>query len=292
MKNAVWLSDIHLNFLSADISQRFIASLQKIPAESIWISGDIGESDTIVEYLEKLSRDLQTPIYFVLGNHDYYRSSIEEVRSRIQNLNKNSQNLVWLNDTDVLEISPDIGLLGHDSWADGGLGDYFNSNLIMSDFFLIEDFSPFEVKSIKIDQALRNTTELFELILGNKTKQKRLALMQKLAHEAADHFKKYLPSALKQYQQIYLLTHIPPFQKACWHKGKPTDDFGLPYFACKTVGDTLIDIMKQHPKSKLTVLCGHTHERIEINILDNLKVLTAQADYGRSEIQKTFLIPD
>ena len=291
MRNVVWLSDIHLNFLSADNILHFIASLKKIPAEAIWISGDIGESDTLIEYLENLSLELQIPIYFVLGNHDYYRSSIEEVRSKIQDLNNNSQDLFWLNDTAVVEISPDIGLIGHDSWADGGLGDYFNSNLIMSDFFLIEDFSPFEVKSIKIDQALRNTTELFELILGNKSKQKRLALMQKLAHEAADHFKKHLPSALKQYQHIYLLTHIPPFQKACWYKGKPTDDFGLPYFACKTVGDILIDIMHRHPQRNLTVLCGHTHERVEVNILDNLKVLAAHADYDRPEIQKIFTFP-
>ena len=115
--------------------------------------------------------------------------------------------------------------------------------------------------------------------------------MQGLAQEAADHFKKHLPSALSHYQHIYLLTHIPPFQKACWYKGKPTDNSGLPYFACKTVGDTLTDIMKQHPKINITFLCGHTHERIEINILDNLKVLTAHAYYGRSEIQKIFTLP-
>lgn len=290
MKKVAWLSDIHLNFLSPDQTVELIAAIKKSEAESLWISGDIAEGDTIAANLEKLSRELELPLYFVLGNHDYYRSSIAEVRSSIQNLCRSHPGLNWLNDSEVIKVSDDTALLGHDSWADGGLGNYANSNLIMSDFFLIEDFSPFEVKSIQIDQALRNTTELFELILGTKSKQTRLALMQSLAQEAANHIQKLLPNALKHYRHIFFLTHIPPFQKACHYKGMPTDDSGLPYFASKVVGDALIEIMRQFPYRYLTVLCGHTHERVEVDILDNLKVLTAQAEYGHFAIQKIFSI--
>jgi 3',5'-cyclic-AMP phosphodiesterase len=43
--------------------------------------------------------------------------------------------------------------------------------------------------------------------------------------------------------------------------------------------------MESRPNRKLTVLCGHTHGRGEVEILPNLKVLTGGAQYGKPEIQ-------
>ena len=42
--------------------------------------------------------------------------------------------------------------------------------------------------------------------------------------------------------------------------------------------------MRAHPKSNLLVLCGHTHGGGEIKVLDNLRVLTGEAEYGRLRI--------
>jgi len=71
--------------------------------------------------------------------------------------------------------------------------------------------------------------------------------------------------------------HVPPFRNACWHEGKISDDEYLPHFACKAVGDVLVDVMKKYPEGKLTVLCGHTYSKGVANILPNLYELAAHS---------------
>ena len=45
-------------------------------------------------------------------------------------------------------------------------------------------------------------------------------------------------------------------------------------------------VMQAHPNSKLLVLCGHTHGGGEIAVLDNLRVLTGEAEYGRPTMSR------
>jgi hypothetical protein len=293
MKRAIWLSDIHLDHLPPPDSALFLESIRKLSGTSIWISGDIGRADTIVEFLVQMESTLAQPIYFVLGNHDYYLSSINNVRSRIQKACGNSQRLCWLCDSDAVEISPDVGLLGHDSWADGRLGDYDRSDLLLNDYILIRDFNPFLQRSENAAQSFPlNPHDLMDLIYGKQTKQDRLLRMQALVDEAVEYIERHLPAALAKFKHIYFLTHVPPFKEACWHQGRISDDNGLPHFSAKAVGETLVRIMEKHPDRQLTVLCGHTHSGGVAQVLDNLVVYTAQAVYGSPDIQKIFSLED
>jgi hypothetical protein len=255
----------------------------------IWIGGDIGRADTIVEFLGQMESSLEQPIFFVLGNHDFYLSSIKNVRSRVQKACTSSQRLCWLCHSDVIKIAPDVGLLGHDSWADGRLGNYDASDLLLNDYILIRDFNPFLQRSENAGQSFPlNPDHLMDLIYGKQAKQNRLIIMQALAEEAVEHIEKRLPAALENYRQVYFLTHVPPFKEACWHQGRISDDNGLPHFSAKVVGDALVRIMEKHPDRQLTVLCGHTHSGGVAQILPNLEVYTSQATYGSPEIQKIF----
>jgi len=171
--------------------------------------------------------------------------------------------LVWLNAADVVSIGKDTALVGHDSWADGRLGDYWASPVVLNDFLLIEEFLP----------------------LG---KRERLEFLQTLANDAAAFFERVLPEAIGNSQSVVLVTHVPPFRQACWHEGKiSTDDF-LPHFASKNVGDVLLSVMEAHPDCHLRVLCGHTHGGGTAEILPNLRVYSGGADYGAPRVQMVF----
>ena len=98
-----------------------------------------------------------------------------------------------------------------------------------------------------------------EFIRDGASKADRLRVLNKLGDEAAQFFQEMLPKALAQFQQVYLVTHVPPFREATWYMGGISDDNFLPHFSCKVVGEVLVDIMQQHPDRQLTVLCGHTH---------------------------------
>jgi Icc protein len=292
-KRAIWLSDIHLDHLSPPEAALFLESIKKLSGTSIWISGDIGRADTIVEFLTQMASALEQPIYFVLENHDYYLSSINNVRSRVRKACGNSPRLCWLNDCDVVGIAPDIGLLGHDSWADGRLGNYDGSDLLLNDYILIRDFNPFLQRSENAGQSFPlNPNDLMDLIYGKQTKQNRLLTMQALAEEAVGSIERRLPAALETHKHVCFLTHVLPFKEACWHQGRISDDNGLPHFSAKVVGETLVRIMEKHPDRQLTVLCGHTHSGGVAQVLDNLVVYTAQAAYGSPDIQKIFSFED
>lgn len=45
-------------------------------------------------------------------------------------------------------------------------------------------------------------------------------------------------------------------------------------------------VMLSHPSVKLTVLCGHTHSGGQVQITDNIEVLTGEALYGHPKIQQ------
>jgi 3',5'-cyclic-AMP phosphodiesterase len=258
---AVWLTDIHLNFPGPVAAERFIAEVATSDADCILISGDIGEAPRLTWYLQRLGNRWQRPIYFVLGNHDYYLSSFDEVAASVRRLCENSPHLHWLTGAGIIELTPNMALIGHDSWADGRFGSYERSNVMLNDYVLIHDFRGLD-------------------------KASRLRKMNALGDAAAAHFQEWLPKAFSRYTHVCILTHVPPFREACWHEGNLSDDNFLPHFACKAVGDTLLNIMADYPDRQLTVLCGHTHSSGRAQIRENLVVLTGEAEYSKPKIQK------
>jgi Icc protein len=213
MTRLAWLTDIHLNFLSRDEVEAFAVLLAKTDADLFAITGDIGEAPDVTKYLNLLDSYLQRPIYFVLGNHDFYRGSIAGVREKIRKLCEAVPNLRYLTTAGVVPLTDKTCLIGHDGWADARFGDYWNSDVQMNDWRLIKDF-------VGLDQ------------------EQRLEKLRSLGDEAADHFHRILPDALERFEQVVALTHVPPFSEACLWQGRMTDDNWLPHFCCGAVGNT------------------------------------------------------
>ena len=265
-----WLTDIHLNFMDATERRRFLESVKE-QADVVAVSGDIGESHDVVKYLQEIDEVIQKPTYFVLGNHDFYRGSIAETRVRVAELAGESKHLNYLTAMGVAELTPATAIVGHDGWPDGRLGGYENSEVILSDHLLIAEISQWYENYSLNKHGLKET-------------------LTNLADEAARHFEAMLEEAAGTYPNVIAVTHVPPFREASWYQGKVSGDDYLPYFACKVVGDVLGRTMQAYPQSNLLVLCGHTHSGGELQVLDNLQVLTGEARYGQPVIQQVFEI--
>lgn len=264
----VWVTDPHLNFLPVEKRKAFYAKLMGFDRcnDAIAISGDIcGGSNEI--YLFKELKALRIPVYFVLGNHDYYGGSVADMRRSMKEVATND--LYYLSNCGVIELSPTTALIGHDGWADGGFGNFAATGVMLNDHSLISDLATF----CRYDYVLKEPLSV---------------VMKKFAQESADHIEWCLDEAVRKYKQIFIVTHIPPFREACWYMGKISNDDFLPYFACKVVGEAIKEVAENHPDVKITVLCGHTHSSGEVNILDNLEVLTGAANYGNPTVQRIF----
>ena len=215
-----WLTDIHLSFCPG----RFQELLDRIDAtdpDVVLIGGDVAEALDVTGYRERFAT-LDRPIYFVLGNHDFYHGSIRQVRAAVEDLCRRVENLHYLSSAGVVELTAGAALIGHDGWGDARVGDFDNSDVALNDYRLIEELTG-------IDQ------------------QTRKRLLNALGDEAADHVRSVLPEALERYQQVWFLTNVPPWREACWHEGRNSDADWTPHMACGAVGEALTEIMAEHP---------------------------------------------
>ena len=186
-----WLTDIHLNFLDHAKRHFFYERIIEKAPKGILISGDIAEAPSICDVLIEMEKTLSCPIYFVLGNHDYYCGQIEVVRQNIISLTNKVKNLHWLGHAGVMPLTTDTILLGQDGWADGRLGDYHHSSIRLNDERLIADF--FQQKCLSHDRLL--------------------ATMQKWADQDARQLHHDLQTAaLTGAARLIVITHVPPFK--------------------------------------------------------------------------------
>ena len=265
MKQVAWLTDIHLEFLESHEINVFINSLNESKADIFLVGGDTGVASNFDIFLQRLAKELRRPVYFVLGNHDFYHGSIREVRTRAEQISKFVPTLSWLPLERIVKITETTCLLGHGSWADGRLGNGSASQEMLNDYYLIKE-------------------------LTGLSHQQRFIELAKLGDQAADYFSDFLPQACQQFEAIIVLTHVPPFRESCFHQGRISDDGFLPHFACKATGDVFRRAMGAHPECKLTVLCGHTHSSGVSKILPNLRVKSGSAVYGHPRLQELIVV--
>ncbi|MGR9106804.1 MAG: metallophosphoesterase family protein [Gammaproteobacteria bacterium] len=265
MKNLAWVTDIHLDFLDRIEIERFCAEISSAKPDFLLVGGDIGQADSVFGYLQELADWLQKPVYFVFGNHDYYNGSITGVRKMAGTAIQRIRNLVCLENAGVVELTRVTALVGHGGWGDGRLGDYDRSPLLLNDFFRIE-----ELKGL--DQV------------------QRLHELQRLGDEAAAYLDRVAREALARFNELIVLTHVPPFEEACRYRGQIAGPDWLPFFTCEAVGRILKEIMEQHPEKHMQVLCGHSHHEASVHILPNLFVQAGTAEYGAPSLQSVFRI--
>ena len=266
IKRLAWATDIHLDFVSAGEVLEFCERVVHASCDAFVITGDIAEGTSVAGYLQTLAAHIPVPIYFVLGNHDFYGARIREVRAAVTQLAGNISNLHYLPASGVVPLTEQTALIGCDGWGDLHHGNGFASRVEMQDHYLIRDLAALPP-------------------IG------RFARLRALGEEEAARVRACLPQALREFQHVILATHVPPFREACWHRGKISDDDWLPHFTCKAVGDALLEIMTEYRDRKLTVLCGHTHGAGAAQVLPNLTVLTGGARYGRPALQH-LIAPD
>lgn len=260
-KRLAWMTDIHLSHVEREGFERFIDETARLEVDGLLISGDIGESGTTSDYLKIMEDRFPFPIYFVLGNHDFYCGSISKVRKEIKNLTKNSDKLFFLDNIDYVRLNDDVALIGHSGWADGRFGNFMESDKMLNDYHLIEE-------------------------LQGLSKEKRLKRLNKLGDEAAEALEKKLNSALEECKKIICITHVPPYKEVCRYRGKIDSYDGLPHYSCKATGYVMKSIMIKNSDADLKIFCGHTHGWCNVKILDNLEVTCGRAEYRNPKVQQ------
>lgn len=274
-KQIVVISDLHYEHLTEEteknLLEEFLSEIAPELYSAIILTGDISNSTNFDELLRKFrtATDIRVPIYFVLGNHDFYGgdyyNTIKKAKS-VVNTNTEEGQLIYLTDVDesIRLNNPDADnttyLIGVDGWGD------MNNGIIrtgiarrINDFHQIQDFS------------YTSDVETHARIANN------------IGYDNAHKLRKQLDDAIlkNEARRIFVATHVPPFPEVAYYDGKPTEEDWLPYFTCKHTGDVLIEAARRYHWVKFVVVCGHTHNQAKKVILPNLTATCIGAEYGK-----------
>jgi predicted MPP superfamily phosphohydrolase len=253
-----WFTDTHLNFLKDGEVEALAASIRDGPAAGVLLTGDITEGPGILHHFSILSRCAK-PLYFVFGNHDFYRSTFERTREKGRAVMR-AFYARYLTESGPVPLTPTSFLVGQDGWADGRAGDFLKSEVDLNDYYLIQDFAA-------------------------KSRPEILRMMRRLSDEGAARLVEGLKEGFASRDHAYLLTHAPPFREAHLDpRGEPGDDDWSPHFVQAGLGDALLRLMRPLRDKRLTVLCGHTHTGAYLKPLPNLEVRVGDASYGQPEM--------
>lgn len=267
--NAAWLSDIHLDFLKSKHEERLEFYKTLVQYDAVIISGDIATNTAV--YLIEMTDRIKKPIYFVLGNHDYYRSSFLAVQESMLKLKEYHPDIHYLSLGSEC-LNETTAIVGVDGWYDLKNGSFKDTKAILADCIYIKELKPSVHVSNRYFYNLDKTK--LKNIIKDKVKQDKEIL------------KNQLDTVLKNRNitDIIVVLHVPPFEQSSIHEGKSCSPEMLPYFSSKTYGRMLLSAAKKRPKVNFTVLCGHTHSATYYKPLDNLQVYTAGAEYGLPSI--------
>lgn len=243
---------------------QFLYSIASLKPDAVFLTGDIADGNRTKEYLKLLHAGLQTKIYYVLGNHDFYHKSITEVEQWCHALSRENNNIVYLPNAGVVQLTDTTALVGVNGWGDCREGSWRDSNVVLSDHHYIHD------------------------LIGLNRPQLATKL-QALGTQEADLLRDSLGRALERFKEVTVLTHVPPFKESATWKGKPSEPDFAPFFVCKAVGDVLLALAAKHPDKFIYVYCGHSHGKSLVKI-NNLTVYTGDAAYRRPKISEVLEI--
>lgn len=277
-----FLTDIHLDCLTHEKLNDFLVACADPSIDYYLISGDIAQAPSVESFLKVMVDAWDKPIIFCLGNHDFWYGSIQGVRNRIKTITEQwSTKLFSVTDSYFTALSDTTCVVGHNGWYDGLHGDARGSNFLMNDWWNIKEFTdvlePYAV-------CYQRGGPRLDMI----SRMKVIELCQKLASKAASHVKKGINAAVAAgYQKVIVLTHVPPWNEAHVHEGKPGGDYAAPWFTSKIMGDMLEEVASKYAKLGILfeVLCGHTHGRVDVQISQNLTCRVGGADYIKPQIQ-------
>lgn len=254
-RSLYWMTDLHLDAMPEEKWKLFFRQLSHEAFDGLLIGGDIVNGINSLKVLKEIEGIIERPLYFVLGNHDFYYGSIEKIRKLAKALAMKTINLHYLTYSDPIPLSADVALVGHDGWSDARTGNFLASSIMLNDYLFIEELKKLKGKDLE-------------------------GKLQELGLESAFSAEIVLMKALKQFKTVLFLTHSPPFREACLYEGKVCDDNWGPHFVSTAVGQMLSKAARAYPDKSLLVLSGHSHETADVSITDNLRVLSGKTNLG------------
>lgn len=263
-------TDIHLDVLSRHdrpdyLHQREVGVRLARGHDALIVTGDISTGNRFESHFRAFCDGAQIPVYFVLGNHDFWDAPESVVRSTAAKFEG------CLDRGVVVELTPEVALVGRSGWYDTLSGNPFSSGIHPQDWDRTE----------RLKDCWRVPHLLFKAC-------------QRWSEEEAEKASHVLELAAQGHQEVLFATHFPCFREACFGPDGRLDDGSSgwwPWSINTTMGHAIRDVAKKYPDTLFTVLTGHTHGSGTAEITTNIVCYAGRAKYGYPDLARSLTRP-
>lgn len=227
------------------------------------VTGDFATAASLPRWLRAYSRMADRPLYFILGNHDFWGGAVREVREEVRRLTAATPGLVYLTAADRVTLTGGVALVGHDGWYDARAGRWDAPRFRMQDWDQVADFSAAggHEAIVTIARALADAAEA--------------DLVPRVAAAARDH------------AMVLVATHVPPWPLPPGRRRHPEGEWIAPWYVAERLGEALERVATANPGVEFRVLAGHAHARREgMRIAPNLTCDVGGARYGEPRLER------
>lgn len=246
---ALWLTDLHVNRLDQEQYNQLLNRIKISDAEAIWLTGDIGDPPLNWTFLEDLFCIFNKPIYFVLGNHDYYHQQVDATRQKARDFSQSYPNAYYLA-TEAGFVWEEQFILGVGGWANTG-------NIPIKEKTWDSD---------AIDDLLRLNNFQLQTKLNELAESDAQTLLLKCAAGITDKIKK-----------VTIFTHVPPTDAMHGkYSIKPLQDNRTIYYS-SALSAAFKSLLQDYPDIEFQVYSGHLHQSQVYKINDRLTGYVAKA---------------
>lgn len=257
-----WVTDPHLDHATLAALTAHVRAVHAAEADAVVLTGDLATAKTLVQWLRAYRRMLELPLYFVLGNHDFWGGGIASVREEVRRLHSAEQGLCYLTVTEPVALADGVTLVGHDGWYDARAGAWDAPRFRMQDWGRIAEYAGAAGHAgiVAVSRALADAAEA--------------ELVPRVAAAAAGN------------GTVLVVTHVPPWPLAAGRPGSRGESIA-PWYVSRGLGLALERVAAAHPAVSFRVLAGHAHRRREgMAIAPNLTCDVGGARYGTPGIER------
>jgi len=105
-----WGTDVHFDFIQTEDVRRYCERISQHDVDAVLLGGDIAMADDVTDWVRFVASEVRRPVYFVLGNHDYYAGRIAAVRGRMLG---DLGGAHWLPAAGAVRLTANTVLVGH-----------------------------------------------------------------------------------------------------------------------------------------------------------------------------------
>ncbi len=227
------------------------------------VTGDLATATSLPRWLRAYRRMTDRPLYFILGNHDFWGGGVAEVRAAVRRLSATVEGLVYLTAADPVTLAAGVALVGHDGWYDARAGRWEAPRFRMQDWEQVADFPP---------------------AAGHAG---IVAVARELADAAEADLVPKVAAAAEGHATVLVATHVPPWPLPPEGRRHPDGEWIAPWYVAERLGVALERVAAAHPGVTFRVFAGHAHARREgMVIAPNLSCDVGGARYGEPRLER------